>query len=416
MRRFSVLLSALAVAVALVGCAGGDDQVGQRTASESTSGARWLVTDLGTLPGGRSSEAAAINERGQVAGISDIASRNEYGDPIVHPFLWEDRTMVDLGTFPGTITDIDSLALNDRGQVVGQIWSGFEDGVRHGNAFIWEEGVLSALGTLGEDSSRPTDINERGQVVGVAGGYVPFLWEDGTMVALSTLVGAEANYEGADPDVNDRGHVTGSRLVDDGWSAFVWEDGDVTDLGWLPGGWESCPLDINDNGDVVGRSDDEVEDFHTFLWRNGEMTDIRPLLEAAEEEDPEGLPYEDDGCWMDVEINDLGQILGPTNLPSKSAVLWENGKLTRFGADTWASDINDSGLVVGGTSSWSRGSGDRASRETHAFVWENGRMTDLGTLGGRSSWALAMNESGQIVGWSETKSGARHAVLWTLER
>jgi uncharacterized membrane protein len=43
-------------------------------------------------------------------------------------------------------------------------------------------------------------------------------------------------------------------------------------------------------------------------------------------------------------------------------------------------------------------------------------MTDLGTLpGGRESEALATNSRGQILGWSETKSGDDHAVLRTLK-
>jgi uncharacterized membrane protein len=43
-------------------------------------------------------------------------------------------------------------------------------------------------------------------------------------------------------------------------------------------------------------------------------------------------------------------------------------------------------------------------------------MTDLGTLpGGKESEAFAINDPGQILGWSETKSGSHHAVLWTLK-
>jgi len=45
-------------------------------------------------------------------------------------------------------------------------------------------------------------------------------------------------------------------------------------------------------------------------------------------------------------------------------------------------------------------------------VWEHGRTTDLGTLGGRESDVAAINDHGQIIGWAETKSGARHAVVW----
>jgi uncharacterized membrane protein len=44
-------------------------------------------------------------------------------------------------------------------------------------------------------------------------------------------------------------------------------------------------------------------------------------------------------------------------------------------------------------------------------------MTDLGTLpGGKESEAVAINNRGQIIGWSDTRSGEQHAVLWTLKR
>jgi probable HAF family extracellular repeat protein len=65
-----------------------------------------------------------------------------------------------------------------------------------------------------------------------------------------------------------------------------------------------------------------------------------------------------------------------------------------------AYDINDHGQVVGQ-------SGD------HAFVWEDGVMIDLGTLGGTYSIAYAINRSGQVVSSSTTASGEYHAVLWT---
>jgi probable HAF family extracellular repeat protein len=48
----------------------------------------------------------------------------------------------------------------------------------------------------------------------------------------------------------------------------------------------------------------------------------------------------------------------------------------------------------------------------HAFLVQGGRMTDLGTLGGAESSALAIDVSGRIVGWSDTADGARHAFLW----
>jgi len=58
------------------------------------------------------------------------------------------------------------------------------------------------------------------------------------------------------------------------------------------------------------------------------------------------------------------------------------------------------------------GSSTTASGQSHAFRWANGVMSDLGTLGGAESAALALNDAGQIVGVSTTASGESHAFLW----
>ena len=76
------------------------------------------------------------------------------------------------------------------------------------------------------------------------------------------------------------------------------------------------------------------------------------------------------------------------------------------GGNSEATGINSRGQVVG----WSR----TASWEYHAFLWEDGEMTDLGTLpGGAWSFAQGINSRGQVVGSSDTDSGGRHAVLWS---
>ena len=75
-----------------------------------------------------------------------------------------------------------------------------------------------------------------------------------------------------------------------------------------------------------------------------------------------------------------------------------------------ALDINDRGQAVGysGTVPLDEEEGF----DHRAVLWENGRITDLGTLGGEYSRAAAINNRGQIVGQSATAADEVHAVLW----
>ena len=82
---------------------------------------------------------------------------------------------------------------------------------------------------------------------------------------------------------------------------------------------------------------------------------------------------------------------------------------TLGGGGSQAGAINNRGQVVG--------SAYTASGDYHAFLWEDGEMTDLGTLpGGSFSFAQAINNRGQVVGfYSRTASEIQHAILWSKE-
>ena len=51
--------------------------------------------------------------------------------------------------------------------------------------------------------------------------------------------------------------------------------------------------------------------------------------------------------------------------------------------------------------------------QTHAFLYSNGTMTDLGTLGGLSSDPYDINDNGQVVGFAELTDGQQHAFLYS---
>jgi probable HAF family extracellular repeat protein len=117
-------------------------------------------------------------------------------------------------------------------------------------------------------------------------------------------------------------------------------------------------------------------------------------------------------------INDPAQVVGDsdTGTGQTHAFLWQHGVMT------------DLGTLPGGTFSSTFTNGKMINNRGqvaancdlpgafHACLWQRGVMTDIGTLGGPFSSAGAINDRGQSVGFSTNASGVPHrAVLWTSE-
>ena len=224
------------------------------------------MRDLGTL-GGRESSATDINDHGQVVGG---------GGPTTHGFLWHNGTMRDLGLFrPEDI--------NNRGQIVGTAYTKSW----RGHASLWEAGRTRDLGTFGGRPSHAVAINERGQVVGwweekptKKNDYFPvlhgFLWQDGKVRDLGAMgVPTSPGRRSPGPtDINERGRVVGSAR----WHPFLWQDGKMRDLGVLGKPMtEGDARGINERGQIVGASYSEMDEHgdrwfdRAFLWEKGTM-------------------------------------------------------------------------------------------------------------------------------------------------
>ena len=249
-------------------------------------------------------------------------------------------------------------------------------------------------------------INDLGNVVGESGGnYVHhgYLWGNGNMTSLGFLSGTKYTVGN---DVNNEGQVVGQSSLGSlggNWMAhghaFLWESGTMTDLGTTGGRTNSLAKKINESGQVVGYSynGSEHTDRQAFLWDNGVMINLN-----ADFGQTESIAYS---------INDIGQIVGTASSDGwnqKSSYLWENGLITDLGtlggSITYAADINNFSQIVGQSKT--------AGGDTHAYLWENGLMTDLGTLGGNYSTAYAINDLGQVVGTSKDETGELHLFLW----
>jgi probable HAF family extracellular repeat protein len=258
--------------------------------------------------------------------------------------------------------------------------------------------TITNLGTLD-----PKAINDLGQIVGkstASGDNHAYLWYNGS---LTDLGGDGIHVR----DINLSGQVVGVNINGTSQRAFLWQNDKITYLGTL-GGPRSWANGINNLHQVAGESEDASQMCHAFLWQNDKMTDLGTL------NTPCGF-----GAGDVKAINELGQVVGSSVVYPMGwthASLWQNGTKRDLGAlprgaESYANDINEHGQVVG----YSNISFDNPSYVyNHAFLWEKGWMTDLGTLGGDNSYANAINDRGQVVGNSQILpwGSQQHAFLW----
>jgi probable HAF family extracellular repeat protein len=228
--------------------------------------------DLGVLPNGDFSNATAINAAGQIVGSSDTSHAPGGGDDTEHAVLWQDGVMTDLGTLGGSGSR--ARAINAAGVVVGASY--MPDNRTH--AFLWRDGLMKDLGTLpGCDNSEARGINARGQVVGAGLGVYgsicshAVLWQGGKVIDLGTLPGGRASQANAISPAGDIVGWSGEGETTAGTHAFLWRRGVMTDLGTLPGGDVSNATGINAAGEIVGfstaaRSGPEGLVFHAVKW------------------------------------------------------------------------------------------------------------------------------------------------------
>jgi len=283
---------------------------------------------------------------------------------------------------------------------------------------------VTDLGTLGGTFSLAGGLNNRGDVEGfstLSGDTTihAFLWRKGHMTDLGTLGGPNST---ASWRLNERSKVGGAAetstpdpLGEDfcGFGTHliclptVWRKGVPAPLPTL-GGSNGFAAGVNNRGQVVGYAENSTPDptceapqvlqFKPVAWEKGQVQELPTLF--------------GDSAGFAAMINDRGQAVGVSGSCTRSihAVLWQNGTVTDLGSlggtENFASDMNNQGQVTG----LSNLPGDAAF---HAFLWENGVMTDLGTLPEDvSSSGDGINRKGQVVGGSFDADGNGRASLW----
>lgn len=184
------------------------------TPSKAFSWQDGVTTYLGSLrttSGLNSSNATAVNNSGSVVGYSYA------NDGLLHAFLYQNGTMQQIA--PG---NTGAFGINDQGQIVGG-WTGSA----RSNAFIYTNGVIQELGTLGTAGSRALDINNHGQVIGDYYGGTgfttkPFYYQNGTMYDLESLLDSSAGWNLQHVSaINDSGQIVGYGLLNGVQTFFV---------------------------------------------------------------------------------------------------------------------------------------------------------------------------------------------------
>lgn len=332
-----------------------------------------VQTDLGALPGGASSQAIWIANNGLIAGNSQNGEQDPLfpGWGEFRAVIWKDGNLIDLGTLEGGYESFMG-SVNSKGQVAGLFMNAVPDPYNldgpgffptQSRAFRWQNGVMQDLGTLGGTDAQAVFINERGQIVGNS--YTnntpnpttgvptvdPFLWENGTMIDLGTLGGTSS----IPLAFNNRGEVVGvSNTVGDTFShPFLWtKHSGMRDLGTL-GGNTGFVNWINDAGDIVGKADlpgPSPQDHDAVLWTKEVIHDLGTLP--------------GDSCANAYYVNARGQVVGTSEnrdlclVPTgEHAFLWEHdgpmvdlNSLIAPGSSlqlTFAVAINDRGEIAG---------------------------------------------------------------------
>jgi probable HAF family extracellular repeat protein len=353
----------------------------------------YKVVDLGAV--GPNGQPFAITNNGRVAGATQA------GD-IIRAWIRYNGRVVDLSQ-PGLKgQNSQAFGVNAWGQAVGEAQTEIPDpqgedfcgfaalGMASSGTtclpFVWQNGVMKPLPTLGGNNGQANQINSQSKAAGMAendtpdstcpsGGpqkleFKPVVWQNGDVRELPTYPG--------DPDgnahaINDFGHAAGGSGVCSAFNpiwqinlqplhALLWDGSDTIDLGSLGGtghGDGITAIDLNNHDQVIGSSDLEGDaTFHAFLWTH------------------------------ETGMQDLGTVQGDV--------------------DSAALGINDLGQIVGVSID--------ASFNPRAFLRYRDSLIDLNTLVPADSplylgSACSINAAGQIIGFAFDNNGNVHAYL-----
>jgi probable HAF family extracellular repeat protein len=309
--------------------------------------------------------------------------------------------------------------------------------------------------------SEAVDISENGWVCGkvkfTENGKtreIPFVWKE-DIGYIELEIPAESGVSVA---INDKGQVAGNYTVKNTRRGFFWDrETGFQDIGDL-GGREVIVYDINNHGQIVGTSQDELSGLNSlrvnaFVWKNGHMKSLDTIG------DQEGLPGNSSHAYA---INDDGLIIGFSNkfIPGRGdgsystdfLTVWDSNGIpreinigneisrrneTNLTNDGWfLSTFNDlyimniysgekikAGYSMNGLAN--KNTGYRSMNKAGLFSYQKrvngfsyepeGGLRVYGKYCIEIERILSMNSAGDIVGSAKTVDGRSHAIILIKE-
>jgi len=359
---------------------------GDQSAQSQTPQRQYQVSNLPSL-GGTNSRGNSINNRDWVAGYSSLA-----GNQSRHAALWRNGSVLDLGTLGGPNSSVVWNVKNTRGLLagiaqtsapdpLGEAWSsaafyGGPFNVGYINlGFVWEQGRMRPLPTLGGNNGFATGANNKGLVVGWAENtchdptcvppqvlqFRPVFWDTERHDQVREFPLIHGDTSGAATAINDHNQAVGiSGICDQAVGrytakhAVLWDNGRAIDIGNLGAAFWNTPTAINQQGDIVGFAgtpgDPDGNILHGFIWTRHDG--IRPLG-ALPGRVPAHVHSEAYG------INERRQVVGISCDPDFvdcRAFIWENGVMRDLNDLKQAGytarleqgkDIDDDGEITG---------------------------------------------------------------------
>ena len=367
-------------------------------------------------------------------------------------------SVTDLGIMPG-FESSRATSLNDRGQVIGSLSR--EDWDFSPNGFLWAEGKMRDLGNVSLKS-----INNKGQIVGIK------FTKDWQFSAAIYMAGRfqellkNTSAVSTAGCINDCGQVVGF-IQSTNWKipakikrgCFVWENGKRRYLDAPEGYQASNAVSVNNQGQIVGElwESGPHEDHavlnkrHAVLWEGVSITLLNessgfneskavainnqgqvlvkafqsmfselfdPLL--LSEKEKEGADTMDNQKIFSSVQQKLAALPKDVLIFRQQSFLWHNGEMQVI--DGLASALNDQGQVVGWSGcDLSAKALAGAIEAPSAFLWQKGELIDLNDLlppesGWRLTRANDINNNGQIVGHGKFNDNTRAFLLTPITK